>query len=121
MANRHRGEIEAVIDDVPRRLCLTLGALAELEQAFGVEDMLALAQRFGSGRIAARDAIRVLGAGLRSGGYQVEDAAVGDMHIEGGAMGAIDVVARLLEATFGGAEPNHPDTLGNGRSPANRA
>ncbi len=110
MANRHRGEIEAVIDGAPVRLCLTLGALAELEHAFGVEDMLSLAQRFGSGRIAARDAIRVLGAGLRSGGHVVDDQAVGEMQIEGGAVGAIDIVARLLAATFGGGEA----TAGNG-------
>ena len=102
MANHHRGEIEAIIDGVPRRLCLTLGALAELEQAFGVEDMLSLAQRFGSGRIASRDAILVLGAGLRSGGYALDDAAVAKMAIDGGAVGAIDIVARLLAATFGG-------------------
>ncbi len=102
MANRHRGEIEAVIDGVPRRLCLTLGALAELEQAFGVEDMLSLAQRFSSGRISSRDTIRVLGAGLRSGGNKVDDADVAQMTIEGGAVGAVDVVARLLAATFGG-------------------
>ena len=106
MVNRHRGEIEAIIDGVPRRLCLTLGALAELEQAFGVEDMLSLAQRFGSGRIASRDAIKVLGAGLRSGGLNVDDAAVAEMVIEGGAVGAIDIVARLLAATFGGTEPS---------------
>ena len=114
MANRHRGEVEAVIDGVPRRLCLTLGALADLEQAFGVEDMLALAQRFGSGRIAARDAIRVLGAGLRSGGYQVDDLAVAGMLIAGGAVGAIEIVAQLLAATFGGTEPDDPSTPGNG-------
>jgi hypothetical protein len=104
MANPHRGEIEATIDGLPRRLCLTLGALAELEQAFGVDDMLSLAQRFSSGRISSRDAIRVLGAGLRSGGMAVDDVAVAAMTIEGGAVGAIDIVARLLAATFGGAE-----------------
>jgi hypothetical protein len=32
-ANRRRGEIEAVIDGERRILCLTLGALAELETA----------------------------------------------------------------------------------------
>jgi len=113
MANRHRGEIEVIIDGVPRRLCLTLGALAELEQACGVEDMLALAQRFGSGRIASRDAIRVLGAGLRSGGWMIEDAAVGELRIEGGAAGAIDAVARLLAATFGSAGIGDPSPSGN--------
>jgi hypothetical protein len=39
MANRHRGEIEAVLDGRPRTLCLTLGALAELEAAFGAQDL----------------------------------------------------------------------------------
>jgi Phage tail tube protein, GTA-gp10 len=113
MVNRHRGEVEAIFDGELRRLCLTLGALAELEAAFGEEDMVSLAQRFGSGRIAARDAIRVLAAGLRAGGLAVEDAAVGSMQIDGGAVGAIDTVARLLAATFGGADAAAPGPLGN--------
>ncbi len=46
MANARRGEIEAYLDGKTWKLCLTLGALAELEAAFGDEDMLALAQRF---------------------------------------------------------------------------
>lgn len=103
MANLHRGEIEAVLDGVPYRLCLTLGALADLESAFGAEDMLALAQRFSGGRIAARDAIRIIGAGLRAGGTMIEDAAVGDMRVNAGAAGFVDIVARLLHATFGAA------------------
>ncbi|MFX8813193.1 GTA-gp10 family protein, partial [Acinetobacter baumannii] len=46
MANVRRGEIEAVIDGRPRILCLTLGALAELEHAFGVYDLAGLSERF---------------------------------------------------------------------------
>ena len=115
MANTHRGEIEATLDGTSRRLCLTLGALADLEQAFGVEDMLALAERFGSGRIAARDAIRIIGAGLRAGGYMVDDAAVGEMHVEGGAAAFVDIVARLLLATFGrDSSTMEPVNAGNG-------
>ncbi len=49
MANRHRGEIEAEIGGARRRLVLTLGALAELEDAFGADDLVALTERFGSG------------------------------------------------------------------------
>ena len=49
MPNLHRGEIEAEIGSVRRRLVLTLGALAELEAAFGADDLTALAERFGSG------------------------------------------------------------------------
>ena len=47
MANHHRGEIDAEIGGARRRLVLTLGALAELEAAFGADDLVALADRFG--------------------------------------------------------------------------
>ena len=40
MANPRRGEIDAHFDGKPYTLCLTLGALAELEHAFGDADML---------------------------------------------------------------------------------
>lgn len=100
MANRHRGEIDAILDGKPYRLCLTLGALADLESAFGDEDMLALATRFETGRISARDCQRIIGAGLRGAGYDVSDLAVASMRVEAGAAGYVDIVARLLSATF---------------------
>ncbi len=102
MVNRHRGEIEAVLGGKRRTLVLTLGALAELEHAFGGEDMLALASRFETGRISARDAIRVIGAGLRGAGQEVSDDEVAGMSAEGGAAGYVAIVAELLIATFGG-------------------
>ena len=105
MANRRRGEVSAVIDGRERVLCLTLGALAELEDAFAVEDVGALVQRFGSGRLAARDLMRIIAAGLRGGGENVGDAEVAVMRIDGGAAGAARIVADLLGAAFGeGAE-----------------
>jgi hypothetical protein len=100
--NPHRGEITALLDDVPHTLVLTLGALAELESAFGDDDMLALAERFGSGRISARDATRVIAAGLRGAGHVVDDEQVARMKTDGGAAGYIGIVAKLLAATFGG-------------------
>lgn len=103
MANRHRGEIEATLGGERRVLVLTLGALAELENAFGGEDMLALASRFETGRIGARDAIRVIGAGLRGAGADISDEDVARMNAEGGAAGYIAIVADLLTATFSGA------------------
>lgn len=103
MANARRGEIEAVIDGRPRVLCLTLGALAELETAFGVDDLVALAERFASGRLSALDLIRILGAGLRGAGEAIPDAEVAFLAVEGGALGAAEAVARLVAATFGGA------------------
>lgn len=103
MANRHRGEIEATLGGERRVLVLTLGALAELEDAFGGEDMLALASRFETGRIRAADAIRIIGAGLRGAGTDIRDEDVARMSTEGGAAGYIAIVADLLTATFGGA------------------
>ena len=49
MINRRRGETELVLGDKRYRLCLTLGALAELEAAFAVEDLSSLAERFNTG------------------------------------------------------------------------
>lgn len=102
MTNRHRGEVEAVLDGVPHTLCLTLGALAELESAFGDSDMLALAERFQSGRLSARDVTRIIGAGLRGAGHPVDDQTVAQMRTDDGAAGFIAIVAQLLAATFGG-------------------
>ena len=103
MANSHRGEIEALLDGRPHRLCLTLGALADLETAFGDADMLALADRFSTGRLKASDAARLIGAGLRGGGHPLSDEIAATMTAEGGAAGFVDIVARLLAATFGPA------------------
>ena len=100
LANAYRGEIDAAIGDKTYRLCLTLGALAELENAYGEEDMAAIAERFQSGRLKSSDAIRIIGAGLRGAGYVVSDKDVATMPVEGGAAGFVDIVARLLRATF---------------------
>jgi hypothetical protein len=104
MVNRQRGEVEAVLDGRRWTLCLTLGALAELEAALDASDLMGLARRFGDGKLAASDAIRVIGAGLRGGGNDVSDEAVAAMHAEGGAAGYVAIVGELLAATFGGAD-----------------
>ncbi len=69
--NKARGEAVAVLAGEPRRLCLTLGALAELEGAMGVDGWAALAQRLRT--LSARDLLAVLAALLRGGG---EDGAL---------------------------------------------
>ena len=101
MANRYRGEIEAEIGGARRRLVLTLGALAELEDAFGADDLVALAERFGSGRLKARDLIRIIAAGLRGAGESVSDEEVAAMEVDGGAQGYVRIAADLMNATFG--------------------
>jgi len=99
-ANRIRGEIEAVIDGERRILCMTLGALAELETAFGVDNIADLAARLGGGRLATRDVTAIIAAGLRGGGNRMDGSDLEDMRVEGGLGGAIRLAARLLESAF---------------------
>ena len=101
MVNRHRGEVPARLDGRDYTLCLTLGALAELEHAFGADDLGALTERFGSGRLRAADMLRILGAGLRGAGFTVSNDELAEMQVEGGAIGYARLVADLLTATFG--------------------
>ena len=104
MANARRGEISATIGGEERVLCLTLGALAELEARLGAGDLAGLGDRFAGGRVSARDLTAILGAGLRGGGNAVTDDDLARLSIEGGLAGAADIAVRLLRATFGGAE-----------------
>ena len=104
MPNRHRGEIEAEIGGRKRTLVLTLGALAELEAAFGEGDLVALAESLSKGRMGARDLIRIIGAGLRGAGDSVTDDEVARMASPDGAEGYVRIAAALIEATFGRAE-----------------
>jgi hypothetical protein len=104
--NRRRGEVAAVLDGREYRLCLTLGALAELEHAFAADDLGALVQRFSSGSLSAGDMVAVIGAGLRGGGNDVADEAVRGMTAEGGVAGFALIVSDLLQATFGAPSAN---------------
>jgi hypothetical protein len=100
MPNIHRGEIAAEIGGRTRTLVLTLGALAELEAAFGADDLVALAERFGTGRLTARDLTRIIGCGLRGAGEAVGDDEVAAMTVPGGAAGYVRIAAALIAATF---------------------
>ncbi len=108
MANRLRGEIDAEIDGEQRRLCLTLGALAELESAFGASDLAALADRFQNGRLSARDVIHIIACGLRGGGMKVSDTDVAGMRTPDGLIGFIRIAADLVTATFGDPKDDSP-------------
>ncbi len=103
MANPQRGEISAVFEGEARTLCLTLGALAELEARLQAGDLVGLSERFSTGRVSARDLTAIIGAGLRGGGNAITDDDLARMSIEGGLKGAADIAARLLRATFGEA------------------
>ena len=109
MANRHRGEIEARLGEATHRLCLTLGALAELEQYFGAGDLVDLARRFEQGRLSARDLVAIIGCGLRGAGAPLTNDEVARLSIPDGLRGYVRVAAALLAATFGsGSEEDGP-------------
>ncbi len=101
MPNLQRGEISAVFEGEERVLCLTLGALAELEARLQAGDLVGLSERFASGRVSARDLTAIIGAGLRGGGNAITDDDLARMSIEGGLRGVAEIAARLLRATFG--------------------
>jgi len=102
MANLLRGEIEAEIGGERRTLCLTLGALAELESAFGVGDVIALAERFQRGGLSARDLVVIIACGLRGAGAKVSNDEVAAMQAPGALNGHVKIAADLISATFGG-------------------
>lgn len=64
--NGVRGEVSARLAGEDRRLCLTLGALAEIETGLGVSGAEAVAERMR--RLSAKDLTVVLAALLRGGG-----------------------------------------------------
>jgi len=101
MANRRRGEVALQLGDRRYTLCLTLGALAELEDAFGVEDLMALGERFGTGRLSSRDLLRLLAVALRGGGHDVSDADVASLPLLDGIEPVASAIADLLVLTFG--------------------
>ena len=71
--NPARGEVVVTIAGAPRRLCLTLGALARIEAALGLSDWSQLPDRIAT--LSASDLSAVLAALLDGGGESPEIAA----------------------------------------------
>ena len=115
MANRHRGEISAEIDGVERTLCLTLGAIAELEEAFDAKDISQLVKLIGSTPLNARQLIAIIGAGLRGGGHNFENADIAEMRFTGGIAGMALIVSELFDAAFSGSGTSDGQSAPNPR------
>ena len=103
MANAHRGEIEADFGGRKLTLCLTLGALAELEHRFGEPDLVGVARRIDEGRLSARDLLAIIACGLKGGGSAMTDDDIAALKVHDGLSGYVAIAARLLAATFGAA------------------
>ena len=93
-------DIIACLNGEKYRLRLTLGALAELEEALGADSLLALVERFEQGRFTSRDLIRLIAAGLRGAGHAITEEEVAHMTHPDGVQGFVTLVARLLAAAF---------------------
>ncbi len=111
MVNRHRGEVPLQAGGKSYTLCLTLGALAQLEAAYGGEDILALAERFSRGHLTSADALNLLEAGLKGGGHENDAHNLEAMTFDGGMAGLIRTLAELLRVTFAGAEADRVEKV----------
>ncbi|SDN34516.1 Phage tail tube protein, GTA-gp10 [Lutimaribacter pacificus] len=100
MVNRWRGEVALVLDGERRVMKLTLGALAELEEALGADTLVALVERFEAGRFSTRDVLALLLAGLRGGGWPGDARALARAEIAGGPMAGARAAAELLARAF---------------------
>jgi len=93
-ANGGRGEVVAVLAGAERRLCLTLGALAEIETGLGLDGLSGLAERMRA--LSARDLTAVLAALLRGGGERALAEDLGRASVE--PREAAEAVARAFAA-----------------------
>lgn len=105
MANPWRGEVAVVLNGQRQVMKLTLGALAELEEALDEGSMIDLVERFEAARFSSRDVLALLLAGLRGGGWRGDAAALANAEIAGGPMGAARAAAELLARAFAMPEP----------------
>ncbi|MDP1914039.1 GTA-gp10 family protein [Brevundimonas sp.] len=95
--NGARGEVVAVLAGAERRLCLTLGALAEIETGLGLDGLSGLAERMRA--LSARDLTGVLAALLRGGG---EPALADELDLAGvEPREAAEAVAKAFAAAAG--------------------
>jgi hypothetical protein len=104
MVNKLRGEISAEMDGKSWTLCLTLGALAHLENDLDVKNLSELSAKFSNGKLSASDILKIIKAGLMGGGYTLSEEDVADMRVEGGLATYVEIAARLLQATFSPVE-----------------
>lgn len=100
MANPWAGEVAILLDGQRHVAKLTLGALAELEEALETESLLDLVQRFEERRFNTRDVLALIVAGLRGGGWQGTAVDLLRVEIGGGPVGAARAAAELLARAF---------------------
>lgn len=94
--NAARGEVLLVIDGEARKLCVTLGALAELEAAFDVNSFTELGERLSA--LTASDLIAVVAALTAGGGAPMTSGELAHARIDPRA--AAEAVAAAFALAF---------------------
>ena len=100
VANPWTGEVAVWLDGQRHVAKLTLGALAELEEALATGSLLDLVARFEAQRFSTRDVLALIVAGLRGGGWQGSAADLLRVEIGGGPVEAARAAAELLARAF---------------------
>lgn len=98
--NPYAGEVALVLDGVPHRARLTLGALATLEADLGADSLVGLIERFEGTVFSTRDVLAVLVAGLRGGGWTGRAEDLLTVEIEGGPLACARAAAELIARAF---------------------
>ena len=100
LTNPWAGEVPIWLDGQRLVAKLTLGALAELEEALETGSLLDLVERFEQQRFSTRDVLALIVAGLRGGGWQGSAADLLRVEIGGGPVEAARSAAELLARAF---------------------
>lgn len=100
MANPWAGEVAISLDGERHVARLTLGALAELEEALETGTLIGLVERFETGCFSSRDVLMLIVAGLRGGGWRGTADDLRAVEIGGGPVEAARAAARLLARAF---------------------
>ncbi|MEM7753066.1 MAG: gene transfer agent family protein [Pseudomonadota bacterium] len=100
MGNPWTGEVAVFLNGERRVMCLTLGALAELEAGLEADNLIEMVERFEGGAFSSRDVLAVIVAGLRGGGWTGDVRDLLTAEIEGGAIEAARLAGQLLARAF---------------------
>ncbi len=108
MANPLRGEIQAQLGDRHFTFCLTLGAIAELENNLGVASIAALLARYQGNCVRASDVLLLLVSALKGQNPLLSDDEARELLRHSKPAHLIKLAADLVEVTFGEGEPARP-------------
>ena len=93
MANKRRGEVTFEVDSVQYTLCMNLNAMAELEEAFGLDSIAQLGDVFTEGNFKIRQLIWLLGALVRGGGHDITNEEIGTWDLD-----SVEAFSKAMDA-----------------------